>query len=135
MFRKTLLTTTAITVLASAGIAGAADAPVVSEQQFIAGKAPVTVPGTGVQKGEWLGKRSVLVYRTVTLEGDQRTKLTLSARKGQKIRGLATAQGTQISFQPVDRDYAGDRKVVVRAAVAPTAEDGEVTARIYALSR
>ncbi len=135
MFRKTLLTTTAITVLASAGIAGAAEAPVVSDQQFIAGKAPVTVPGTGVKKGEWMGKGAVVVYRTVTLEGDQATRLTLSARKGQRIRGLATAQGTTISFQPVEHDYAGDKRVVIRAEVASTAGDGEVKARVYALSR
>ncbi len=135
MFRKTLLTTTTIAALATAGIAGAAEAPVVSKQSFTAGQAVVTVPGTGVKKGEWIGKRGVLVHRTVTLEGDQKVNVTLTARKGQTIRGLAAAQGTKISFQPVDRSYVGDRKVVVRAQVAPNAGDGEVTSRIYALSR
>jgi hypothetical protein len=135
MFRKTLLTTTAITALATAGIAGAAEAPVVSAQSFTAGNAVVTVPGTGVKQGEWIGKRGVLVHRSVTLEGDQRVDVTLTARKGQKIRGLAHDEGTKISFQPVTRSYVGKQKVVVRARVAPTAGDGEVTNRVYALSR
>ena len=135
MIRKTVLTTTAIATLASAGLAGAAEAPVVSAQHFVAGKAPVTVPGTGVRKGEWMGGRAVLVFRDVTIERGQTARLTLRARKGQRIRGLAVPEGTKISFQPVDRHYAGDRKVVVEAELASTAGDREATNRVYALSR
>ena len=61
--------------------------------------------------------------------------VTLTARKGQKIRGLAHDEGTKIRFQPVSRAYVGKRRVVVSARVAPTAGDGEVTNRVYALSR
>ena len=132
MIRRTLLTTTAIATLASAGLAGAADAPVVSAQHFVAGTAPVTVPGTGVRKGEWMGGRAVLVFRDVTIERGQTARLTLRARKGQRIRGLATAEGTKTSFVALTDDYAGKRKVVVRATGRT---DDARTERIYALSR
>ncbi len=136
MSTKRIITTTAtVAALAAAGVAGAAEAPVVSEQQFIVGKAPLTIPGTGVKKGEYMGAKGQLVFRNVTLEGDQQVKLTLSGRNGRTIRGLAAAQGTKLSFQPVDKDYVGDRRVVVTAQVAPTAGDDEVTGRIYALTR
>ena len=135
MIRRTILTTTMIGALASAGLAGAAEAPVVSKQQFIAGEAPVTVPGTGVKKGEWMGGRAVLVYRDVTLEGDQEVRLTLWARKGQRIRGLAVDERTKVGFKTLTDDYAGKKKVVVQAFLHRGARGGEATNRIYALSR
>jgi hypothetical protein len=133
--KRILTTTTAIAALATAGVAGAAEAPVVSEQHFVAGKAPLTIPGTGVKKGEYMGAKAQLVFRNVTLEGDQEVRLSLRARNGRTIRGLAIPEGSKVSFQPVDRGYVGDRRVVVTAEVAPTAGDEEVTGRIYALTR
>ncbi len=136
MSRKSLITTTtAIAVLATAGVAGAADAPVVSKQQFIAGEAPLTIPGTGIQKGEYMGAKSQLVFRDVTLEGDQTVRVSLKGRNGRTIRALAVQQGSEISFQPVDKDYRGDRRLVVEAELAPNAGDEEATARVYALTR
>jgi hypothetical protein len=132
--RKLLTTTTAIAVLGAAGVAGAAEAPVVSDQQWIAGTAPVTIPGTGVQKGEWMGSKAKLVYRDVTLEAGQSTRLTLRADGARRVRGLALSELGNVRFVVVDRRYAGRRKVTVRAWAAPRTQ-GEVTTRIYALTR
>lgn len=136
MRTKSIITTTAaIAALASAGVAGAADAPVVSKQQFIAGAAPLTIPGTGIQKGEYMGAKSQLVFRDVTLEGDQSVRVALNGRNGRTIHALAVQQGSKISFQPVDRSYRGNRRLVVEAQLAPNAGDAEATARVYALTR
>jgi len=49
---NTIITTTAVAALASAGIATAAQAPAVSAQHTSKARtAPVTIPGTGVKKG------------------------------------------------------------------------------------
>jgi hypothetical protein len=134
MFRKSIALA-ALTAVAAAGAAGAAEAPVVSEQGFIAGKAPVTVPGTGVKQGTWMGSKQRLIYRDVTLEGDQRARVTLTAQKGKRIRGLAVAEGEKIAFKVTDRDYAGKRSVTVVASIAGGAGDEERTGRILALQR
>ncbi len=131
---RIIATAATVTALAAAGVAGAAEAPVVSKQSFIAGHAPVTIPGTGIQKGEWMGGRAKLVFRDVTLEGDQQVKVTLRADNGRKIRALALRQGTPLSVQPINRNYAGKTSVTVRVRVAPGAV-GEVGGRIYALTR
>lgn len=131
-----LITVTAVAgALAATGVAAAADAPVVSKQHFTAGYALVDVPGTGVRQGDWLGSKAKMVYRDVTLERGQKVRVTLRAHKGQRIRGLGIADNHRISFKALDREYAGKRSVTVRATVAPHAGDGEVTERIYALSK
>ena len=131
-----LITVTAVAgALAATGVASAADAPVVSKQHFTAGYALVDFPGTGFQKGDWLGSKAVMVHRDVTLERGQKVRLTLRARKGQRIRALGIAENHRISIKAVDPEYGGKRSVTVRATVAPRAGDGEVTERIYALSK
>ena len=131
-----LITVTAVAgALAATGVASAADAPVVSKQHFTAGYALADFPGTGFEQGEWLGSKAVMVHRDVTLERGQKVRLTLRARKGQKIRALGATADPKINVVAVDEDYAGKRSVTVRATVAKGAGDGEVTQRIYALSR
>ncbi len=133
---RIITTTAAAFAIAATGVASAADAPVVSGQHFIAGAAPLTIPGTGIQQGEWMGSKARLLYRDVTLEGDQQVRVTLRAPKGRKIRGLAIQGGSRISFTALDRKYVGKRQVTVRAEVARiVAGDDEVTARVYALAR
>jgi uncharacterized protein (AIM24 family) len=132
VIRKT--TATALVAAAAlSGVATAAEAPVVSPQHWIAGSAPVTIPGTGVQKGEWMGSKSVAVFRTVTLEGRQTVKLTLKAPKGKKIRGLGLAEGSKIGVK-ANGAYVGRSSVSVTAYLAPSA-DGEQSARVFALAR
>lgn len=136
MTRNRLITTaSAVALLGSAGVATAAEAPVVSAQRTVTGTAPVTVPGTGVKKGERLPKGARIVFRDVTLEGDQEVRLTLKAPAGKKLRGLATREGDEVGFVVVRKgSYVGRSKVQVRAYAAPKAE-GEATGRIYALVR
>jgi hypothetical protein len=136
---RKLSTLTAITALAATGVAGAANAPVVSDQAFIAGDAPISVPGTSVQKGEWMGSKQRLVFRDVTLSGRQKARVTLRARKGETIRGIAVDLSQGIGVNVVGHDardsYVGERQVVVRTFRTVNGAAGERTARIYALVR
>jgi hypothetical protein len=52
---RKLAAATSVVLLAASGVAAAADAPIVSAQHTsTATKAPLTIPGTGIQKGERL---------------------------------------------------------------------------------
>ena len=134
--KRTISLAAAVTALAATGVAGAAEAPVVSQQEFIAGTAPFTIPGTGVQKGEWMGSKARLLYREVTVAGKQQARVTLRAPKGLKIRGLAldNVRRSQIGFTAVTRDYAGKQQVVVRV-YSNRRGSAEATGRVYALAK
>src|SRR5689334_25439903 len=80
--RKLLIATTTAAVLASGGAAAAADAPIVSAQHTVTGRAPLTVPGTGVKAGITLPTGARLVYRRVTIERGQPARLVLRAPAG-----------------------------------------------------
>ena len=123
-------------LLASAGVATAADAPIVSKQHTSTAKrAPMTIPGSGVQRGERLPSGARLVYRDVTLEDGQTARFNIKAPGGKRLRGLATKEGQDVGFMVVDRgSYVGKTKVRVRAYANPNA-DGEVEGRIYGLVR
>jgi hypothetical protein len=123
-------------LLAGAGVATAADAPIVSKQHTSTAKrAPMTIPGSGVQRGERLPSGARLVYRDVTLENDQTATFNIKAPDGKRLRALATREGQDVGFMVVDRaNYAGKTKVQVRAYANPNA-DGEVEGRIYGLAR
>ena len=132
--KRSISITAAAATLAATGVAGAAEAPVVSKQHSLFGTATVTVPGTGVQQGEWMGSKAHLVFRDVTLEGDQQARVLLRAPAGKTLRGLAIAEGGDIGFRvEKPRRYAGRKQVTVRVQLAPHAGDGESTGRIYAL--
>ena len=131
----TKLTTAAVAVsLAAAGVAVAADAPVVSKQDTIKGTAPLTIPGTGVKKGDKLPAGARIVHRDVTLEGRQTVRITLTAPKGDTIRGVGIPEGSDVGGVALTKDYVGRRRVVIRAFLSPHA-DGEATGGIYALTR
>jgi hypothetical protein len=134
--RQLITVTAAATVLAATGVAGAADTPAVSQQSWTAGAALTDFPGTGIEKGEWIGSRAVQVHRTVTLEGRQSVRLTLRARPGQRIRALGASEHAKLSVVALTDDYVGKRAVTVRVRVSPKAVNGnEVRERVYALSR
>ncbi|HUR85602.1 MAG TPA: hypothetical protein VMY78_09670 [Solirubrobacteraceae bacterium] len=132
---RKLAAATSVALLAASGVAAAADAPIVSAQKTsTATTAPLTIPGTGIQKGERLPSGARLVYRDVTLEGDQTATFNLEAPAGKRLRGLAP-RSNSIGFSVVDKgDYSKRGKVRVRAFAAPHA-DSEVTGRIYGLVR
>jgi hypothetical protein len=133
---RKLTAATAVAALAATGVAGAAEAPVVSAQKTFAGRtAPATIPGTGVKKGATLPRGARIVYRDVTLEGKQTVRLTIKAPAGKRLRGLVPKERSDVGFVVVDKgSYVGKTKVTVRAYANPSA-DGEVTGRIYGLAR
>jgi hypothetical protein len=126
---------TATTALAASGLAGAAERPVVGEQHVIAGAAPVTIPGTGIQQGEWMGSRAVAVYREVVLEPGQRARITLKASNGRKIRGVALSQERLVGARVEDREYVGKGTVTVTVVRSGKAPAGEETVTVYALTK
>jgi hypothetical protein len=132
---RKLAAATSVALLAASGVAAAADAPVVSAQRTSAAtKAPLTIPGTGIQKGERLPRGARLVYRDVTLEGKQTARLALKAPSDKRVRGLVPKSG-DVGFVVVDKgDYTKRSKVTLRAFANPKAA-GEVTGRIYGLVR
>ena len=133
---RKLTAATAAALIASTAVASAADAPVVSKQHTSTAKrAPLTIPGSGLKRGDRLPGGARLVYRNVTLEGDQTATFNIKAIHGKRLRGLATKEGQDVGFMVVNRArYAGKTKVQVRAYANPSA-DGEVEGRIYGLVR
>ena len=132
---RILTAAVAITALAGAGVATAAESAHVSIQHGVAGKAPLTIPGTGVKKGDAIPAGGHIVFRSVTLEGKQQVRVTLKAPKGDVIRGVGMKEGSKVGGVVLTRYYVGKRTVVVKAFVAPTAGDAEVTGNIYALTK
>ncbi len=135
-FTRKITAATALLALAGSGVAAAADAPVVGAQHSSTAKtAPVTIPGTGIKKGQKLPRGARIVFRDVTLEGTQTAKLSLRAPAGKTIRALAPREGGDIGFVVTTKSsYVGRASVALRAYTNPKA-DGEVTGRIYGLAR
>lgn len=132
---RKLAATAAVALLAASGVAAAADAPIVGAQKSSSAKtAPLTIPGTGVRKGERLPGGARLVYRDVTLEGKQTATFTIKAPAGKRLRGLVPTEG-KVGFAVVDKgSYVGHTKVKVRTFADRNAS-GEVSGRIYGLAR
>ncbi|MEA2243469.1 MAG: hypothetical protein QOD24_3025 [Solirubrobacteraceae bacterium] len=132
---RKLAAATSVALLAATGVAAAAGAPVVGAQHTsTATKAPITIPGTGIKKGEPLPSGARLIYRDVTLEGKQKVTFTLKAPAGKRLRGLVPGSG-DVGFVVVDKgSYVGHTTVKVRSFGNPHTT-GEVTGRIYGLVR
>ncbi len=130
---RTIALAASLAAVASTGVAGAAEAPTVSPQAFTVGAAPITIPGTGVKEGDYMGARAKLVHRDVTLEAGQKVRFTLRADKGRTIRGLAN-ESREVGLVAVTSRYVGKREVVVRA-IGRVGGDGPATARIHALTK
>ena len=130
-----ILSVAAVSALAATGVASAADAPVVSGQHALYGTAPVTIAGTGVHKGDWMGSKAHLVYRDVTLAGKQTVVTTLRAPKGKRVGGLALDSPSTVGFTALDRHYGGKRRVRARVYAANSRGKAEVTGRVYAFVR
>ncbi len=132
---KILTAAVATTALAvSGGVATAADAPVVTKQNWTAGYALADFPGTGIQQGEWAGSKAKMLFRKVTLEQGQSVRTTFRAPQGLRIRGLGHFNGQRLSVV-ADGDYAGDRSVTVRISIPSHVDDARVSERVYALAK
>ena len=132
--KRSISTIAAVTALAATGVAGAADAPVVSGQHFIAGAAPITIPGTGIEQGEWMGSKSLAVYRHVTLEAGQKARVTLRAPGGRKVRGVALSSSKHVGSRVAGGAYVGKRQVIVELTARASAPAGEHEVTVYALA-
>lgn len=132
--RRLVVAAAAVVALSSAGVAVAGDAPDVSAQRTHTGTAPLTVPGTGLEKGHAVPHGARLISRDVALEGDQVARVVLRAPDGTTLRGIGMPEGQDIRFRLVSRSYVGRRQAVLRASVAPGI-DGEASGRVYALAR
>jgi hypothetical protein len=130
-----IISLTATTALAAAGLAGAAEQAHVSEQHTIAGAAPVTIPGTGIHQGDWMGSRAVAIYRDVELEPGQRARITLKAQNGRRIRGVALSDEQLVGSRVENRDYVGKGAVTVTVSRSSKAPAGEETVTVYALTK
>jgi hypothetical protein len=128
---RILLATAVAGLVGTVGVANAASTPVISAQHSLTGKAPVSVPGTGLERGAEIPSGALLIFRSVRLSNGQQPHVTLTAPAGKVIRGMAT--GGHVGFVLVaPKDYPGKTKVVVRAFRAPKVK-GDATGRIYAL--
>jgi hypothetical protein len=128
---RILLAAAVAALVGTAGIANAASTPVISAQHSTTGKAPVTVPGTGLKRGAEIPSGALVIFRSVRLSKGQQPHVTLTAPAGKAIRGLASSG--HVGFALVgSSDYTGKRKVVVRAFSAPKVK-GDATGKIYAL--
>ena len=134
MKKIAILTVTAS--LAAAGVAAAAEAPVVGPQQTAnVTTAPMTIAGTGVHAGDTLPKGAKLIYRDVSLDPGQQVVTKLRAPAGTRLQGLALPPGATVGFAVLNKtSYAGKHEVRFRAYRWRKA-DGRVTGRIYALVR
>ena len=122
--------------LLSVGVAGAAEAPVVSSQTtWQRSTSPVTGPGTGLKQGATIPKGARLVYRDVTVSPGQKARLELHATGGRTLKGLAPGPSHNVGFVVVKPySYPGKTKVTLRAWVADKS-GGRVRGRIYAYTR
>lgn len=134
------LTTVAIAAAALPGAAaaaqaGAAQAPDIGAQKTLTAGAvsPVTVPGTGLKKGQKLRKGQKLVSRTVELNDAKTARFTLSCgTAGSRLRGLGYAEGGKARFNlDGPSNYVGKRSVKLRADSPKDISDARGT--MYAL--
>lgn len=96
-------------------------------------RAPLTIPGTGVKKGDRLPRGDRLVFRTATLEKGQTVRFRMRATGDRTLRGLAPG-GQAVGFAVVrPLHYAGRCAVTVKAYVPSNAGAGAHTGRIWAL--
>jgi hypothetical protein len=98
-------------------------------------RSPVTIPGSGVKRGDRLARGEVLVRRLTSAVGGRRRIITLRCPSGTRHAGLGTFDASRIGFGVVDRgSYIGRRSVRVRVTAPPGTKAGAVVrASIFAL--
>jgi hypothetical protein len=149
IMRRIGAATVAVTLVAStvAAASAAATAPHAGPQKTWTGAtAPLTIPGTGLHKGDRIPKGDRIVYRDVTVAGRQVVNFSLRAPAGRKIRGVVPddpAAPPEVNFlvtnvrprghHTADRYYPGGTIATIRARAYPTGS-AAVTERIYALA-
>ncbi|MDO9406999.1 hypothetical protein [Patulibacter sp.] len=127
--------TAAVTMAVLAGTAGAAGGPVAGPQRTFTGtRAPVSVPGNHLHKGDRIPKGAVLISREVTSSGGStRLRVVLTLPKGKRFTGLAQNEGAELSIQLPEGEpsYVGRRRTTV-LVVPRKGHAGSVTVYGYA---
>ncbi len=131
-----LTAATAVLALVGSGVAAAADAPIVSAQKTSSSRySPVLIPGTGIKKGERLPKGAKVVYRDITIAPRQEVTITLRAPDGKRVRAIAERDTRNVGFAVATKHSPYGRKHVKMRVFASPNMSGEVTERMYALTR
>jgi len=133
IIRTSVAASAAVAVLA--GTAVAADRPVAGPQKTFTGtRAPVSVPGNHLHKGDRIPKHAVLISREVTSTGgNARLRVVLELPKGKRFTGIAQNEGAELSIQIPrgEPSYVGRRRTTV-LVVPHAGHAGSVTVYGYA---
>jgi hypothetical protein len=130
--------TAVVTIGALAALAGtavAADAPVVGPQTTFKGaKAPVSVPGNHLHRGDRIPKGAVLVLREVRTTDDTAgtSKVVLTLPKGKRLTGVAVGGSSKVAVRVANarQSYVGRRRVTLEA-IARKGHPGTTTVYGY----
>ena len=100
-------------------------------------RAPVTIPGTDLRRGDTLADGEFLVRRLTEVRGGTTRVVTLRCPAGTRNRGLGVFEtANKVGFSAVSRNYVGRANVRVRAYAAPGVnKDAPARASIFALCR
>jgi hypothetical protein len=98
-------------------------------------RSPVTIPGSGLDRGEALTEGQRLVRRLVDVRAGRRRLVTIRCPAGTTHAGLGVFEGARIGFGVIDAgSYVGRVTVRLRAFAAPGVRRGRlVRGSIFAL--
>jgi hypothetical protein len=98
-------------------------------------RSPVTIPGSGLQRGERLSGDQVLVRRVTEVPAASRKVVRLRCPGGTRHRGLGTFERSRVGFRVLRRtSYVGARAVRVEAYAIPGSARGSIVrGSIFAL--
>lgn len=130
---RTIATTTTALALLAGTAAAAGGITAAPQETWTGAKAPVSVPGNHLHKGDRIPKGSVLVSRVVTSTGgNQRLRVVLTLPKGKRLTGIAQNEGAGLTIQTIKGEpfYVGHRRTTV-LAVPNKGHAGKVTVYGY----
>jgi hypothetical protein len=96
-------------------------------------RAPVTIPGSNLERGDRLRGDQVLVRRLTEVRAGTRKTVRLRCPAGTVHRGLGTFERTRIGFRLLDVEGYNRRRVLRVEAFATPGARGVVRGSIFAL--
>jgi hypothetical protein len=115
----------------------AAAAPAAADTTTLVGdgaRSPVTIPGSGLRRGDHLGTGEFLVRRLTEVRAPATRVVVLRCPRGTTNAGLGVFEtANKVGFSAVSRTYVGHANVRVRAYAAPGVKAGDLArASIFA---
>jgi hypothetical protein len=100
-------------------------------------RAPVTIPGTDLRRGDTLVDGEFLVRRLTEVRAGTPRIVILRCPRGTRNRGLGVFEtANKVGFAAVSRNYVGRASIRVRAFAAPGVDEGALArASIFAFCR